>query len=99
MNHSVPDETDYSLSFYICDGFVLLSCFFALFLTITMEQTGERMVKSLKKIFSKPALNLFALSFFSGMSWGINDTYLYVYLQEDLKASSALISEMKFHVF
>ena len=35
---------------------------------------------------------LFALAALQGSCWGIHDTYLFVYLQEELGASSSLIS-------
>lgn len=92
------EEVDYSLAFYIYDGSIVCMCICALFLKISMEKTGEKSTKQLKKIFSKPAWNLFAFCFLMGFAWGIHDSFLYVYLQEELGASSAEISKHQWKV-
>ncbi len=40
------------------------------------------------------AINLFCLVFIIGFQWGIRDSYLAIYLQEDLGADSAFISDI-----
>ena len=88
------EYADYSLAFYIAAGFLTFTSVLILFLDVRVPETGERVLKSLKKIISPPALILFAFAFLFGFSWGIHDTYLFIYLQEDLGADSALISEI-----
>jgi hypothetical protein len=56
-------------------------------------KSGEKVLKSLKKIASPSALNFFGIVFLAGFQWGIHDTYLFVYLDEELEASSQLISK------
>ncbi len=50
---------------------------------------------ALKKLMTPTALNFFAFVFILGFQWGIRDSYLAVYLQEDLGADSDLISEWR----
>ncbi len=49
----------------------------------------------MKKLITPTALNFFAFVFILGFQWGIRDSYLAVYLQEDLGADSDLISGLR----
>ena len=49
--------------------------------------------ESLKKLWTKPAVILFLFVFTLGYGWGVRDTYLFAYLQDELGASSSLISK------
>ena len=86
------EEPDYSIAFYICDAFIILGSLTALKLDVKLEKSGEKVTKSLKKIFTYPSMILFSLAALQGLCWGVHDTYLFVYLQEELGASSSLIS-------
>ena len=90
----LSEETDYSLAFYIADGFMVLACLVALKLKVTLERSDVKVTESLRKIFSVPSVMFFCLTFCNGWAWGVHDTYLYVYIQEDLGGSSALISRV-----
>ena len=48
--------------------------------------------KAVKQLFTPSALIFFLMLVSSGLSWGIKDTFLYVYLSEEMKASSKLLS-------
>lgn len=86
-------ETNYNVAFYIADGAFVVTATVAFFLKIDMKRSDEKGLKALKNIVSLPALNFFALVFVMGFQWGIHDTYLLVYLDEEMEASSSLISK------
>ena len=88
----LSEFTDYSMAFYIASGFLFATCVLVLFLEIKVPKTGEKPFKSLKKIINPSSLLLFFFGFLFGYTWGIHDTFLFIYLQEDLGASSQLIS-------
>ena len=87
------EQTDYSLVFYVNDVCLLITCIIYLFLDVNMEQTGENVWKSLKQIISIPAITFFGLCFLMGFQWGIHDTYLLIYLDEEMGASTEFISK------
>ena len=51
------------------------------------------MTKSLIKIINLPTINFFLIVFLLGFQWGINDTYIAIYLDEAMGASSQLIGK------
>jgi hypothetical protein len=55
------------------------------------QETGWRAVG---KLINIPSVVLFFGVFITGFQWGIHDTFLFIYLQRDLGASSQLISYM-----
>ena len=83
---------DYSVAYYIFGTFLVLSGISALKVDVRREKADEKVTKSLKKLFTSPAITLFTLAAFHGVTWGLCDSYLYVYLEEELGASSSLIS-------
>ena len=48
--------------------------------------------KAVKQLFTPSVLIFLLMLVASGLSWGIKDTFLYVYLSEEMKASSKLLS-------
>ena len=62
-------------------------------LRVDMEKSGQTTKESLKKLWTKPAVILFLFVFTLGYGWGVRDTYLFAYLQDELGASSSLISK------
>lgn len=87
------DEIYYSLAFYVADGFFLLGCLLSLKLDVTLERTGEKTSKSLGQLITKPSVLLFILVGINGLGWGIHDSYLNVYLQEELGSPTDFISK------
>ena len=75
---------------------MVLACLVALKLKVTLERSDVKVTESLRKIFSVPSVMFFCLTFCNGWAWGVHDTYLYVYIQEDLGGSSALISRVPY---
>jgi hypothetical protein len=49
--------------------------------------------RALRQLFSPSALIYFGLIFNGGLLWGVHDTYLQLYLQEDLGASSQMLGK------
>lgn len=90
------DEIYYSLAFYVADGFFLLGCLLSLKLDVTLERTGEKTSKSLGQLITKPSVLLFILVGINGLGWGIHDSYLNVYLQEELGSPTDFISYLAF---
>ena len=72
----------YELLFYINDGFVVVTAVLVLALKVTKIKTGEQTLDSLKRIVTKPAFLLYGLVALLGYGWGVQDSYLTVYLQE-----------------
>ena len=92
----MPRRLDYSIAFYISDGFLLLTVLIAILkLNVTVQKTGQPIMTSLQSVISVPSLLLFFLVSLAGFGWGIHDTYLYVYLNEELKAPTAYMSKLK----
>ena len=48
--------------------------------------------KAVRQLFTPSALIFFSMLVSSGLSWGIKDTFLYVYLSEEMEASSQLLA-------
>ena len=61
------------------------------------ERSWSEIIKensmALKKLFNLPALIFFGILFHGGALWGVHDTYLLIYLQNELGASSKLVSK------
>ena len=65
------------------------------FLTKRKQNPGSKsLLKDLKKLISVPSAVLFFGVAVTGLQWGVHDTFLFVYFQKDLKASTALVSYM-----
>ena len=65
------------------------------FLTKRKQKLGSQsLLKDLKKLISVPSSVLFFGVAVTGLQWGVHDTFLFVYFQEELKASTALVSYM-----
>ena len=56
------------------------------------EKNEENIAKAIKKLFSIPMVFFLLGLMITGICIGINGTYLYLYLQNDLDASSELLS-------
>ena len=91
-------ENDYSLAFYVFDGFLIGAIILSLKLKVTMvhsegqTKTMSQRLAELMEILNAPAILFFAIIFFGGFVWGVYDTYLLLYLQDELKATSQLLS-------
>ncbi len=79
--------------FYIFDGCMVLTAAMIFKLQVKQTRTGERTLQSLKKIVTRPALILYFLVALFGMGWGIQDSYLAVYLQQVMKLTPFQRSE------
>ena len=65
------------------------------FLTKRKQKPGSQsLFRDLKKLISVPSSVLFFGVAVTGLQWGVHDTFLFVYFQEELKASTALVSYM-----
>ena len=60
--------------------------------TTTKDQKKENR-KALKQLFSPSALIFYGIIFQSGIMWGVKDTYMGVYLQDTLGASSQMLGK------
>ena len=98
------EENDYSIAFYTYDACLFVALLISLKLKVTMtakDDTTEEDKKGKKKknrkeireLFNSSALIFFAIIFQGGLMWGVRDTYLFIYLQEELKASSQLLGK------
>ena len=100
------EENDYSIAFYAYDACLLVALLISLKLKVTMNATdnsdGDKKQKKkenrqeIRELFNSSALIFFAIIFQGGLMWGVRDTYLFIYLQEELKASSQLLGNQKF---
>ena len=57
------------------------------------EEKKKKNRKAIKELFNWPILIFFGILFQGGVMWGVLDTYLFIYLQDELNASSQLISK------
>ena len=85
------DETNYQLVYYFSDGCAAVSCLLVIiFLKINVEKTKHTLFGAFKRI-ANPATGVFLLIMLTlGFGFAIM-TYLLVYLQEEMQASSAMI--------
>ena len=101
VHHFLPrkESTDYSILFYMYDGYFLLAAVLMIWLSVTLERSGQSTLEALKKIWNKSALIVFSLLFILGIQWGVQDSYVLVYLTDEMGASSQLTSERCLKVF
>ena len=95
------EENDYSIAFYAYDACLFVALLISLKLKVTMtakdKSDGDKKQKKkenrqeIRELFNSSALIFFAIIFQGGLMWGVRDTYLFIYLQEELKASSQLL--------
>ena len=85
-------NTGYELLFYINDGFVVVTSLFAVGLRVKKIKTGEQTLDSLKMIVTKPAFLLYGLVALFGFGWGVESSFLVVYLQRTMHATTHIIS-------
>ena len=90
------------MTYFVADGILLLT-FLVCIILVDFESTDEDakdlqvqepLLKALPKLFTVPFLVLIFGVFVTGLQWGIHDSFLFLYLQEDLKADSKLLSYM-----
>lgn len=95
------EENDYTMAFYVADGLYLITLIMSLFVKVNPvsddnpDKDGDKKddkKKEIKGLFSPSALIFFAIIFQGGIMWGVKDTYFFVYLQDELKADSAMIA-------
>ena len=88
--------------YFVSDG-ILFVAFLVFVFLVDFEATDEDtkdlqvqepLLKALPKLISVPFCVLIFGIFVTGLQWGIHDSYLFLYLQEDLKADSKLLSYM-----
>ena len=92
------------MAFYLYDGCLFVALLISLKLKVTLgfgsdddnsdeakKRNKKETRRALKQIFSKPALIFYGMLFQNGVLWGVYDTYVIIYLQEYLGASSELI--------
>ena len=82
----------YEILFYINDGFAAACSLFVLGLKVKKIKTGEQTLDSLKMIMTKPALLLYGLVALFGYGWGVESSYLAVYLHRTMHATDRIIS-------
>ena len=100
----VGEENNYTLAFYIFDGFLFLALLISFKLKVnlgTSELDQESKIerkkenrRALKDLVNPSALIFFGILFGGGAMWGVHDTYLLIYLQNDLGASSQFIGQV-----
>jgi len=86
-------ESDYSLNFYVADC-MMVFCAAMTLLTLNVHvKTGENqsMIKNLKKMANPAIMIYFGLVLITGICFGTTDTYVNLYLQEELGAPSSMI--------
>ena len=90
---------DYSVMYFVSDGILFLALL--VFLTGVdfsspkiSDEKQEPLRQALPKLWSVPFITLIFGTFVTGLQWGIHDSFLFLYLQEDLKADSKLLSYM-----
>ncbi len=86
-------QNDYTLAYYVNDGFLVLTCLIVLLLHVQKHQEVEKTSKAIRKIFSFPALILFGILAMTGFMFGARDSLYAIYLQDELGADTQLISE------
>ena len=89
----LAEETNYSILFYACDVFLVIGAIMTLWLKVEMEKSGQTTKESLKMLWTRPTIIFFSFMLILGYGWGVRDTYLFAYLQDELGASSSLISK------
>ena len=93
---------DYFVMYFVSDGILFLALFVFL---IGVDFTGpkipddgnekqEPLSQALPKLWSVPFITLIFGTFVTGLQWGIHDSFLFLYLQEDLNADSQMLSYM-----
>ena len=92
MKKTASKTEGYELLFYINDGFIVATALFVLGLKVKKIKTGEQTLDSLKMILTKPALLLYGLVAVFGFGWGVENSFLAVYLQESMHATTRIIS-------
>jgi hypothetical protein len=88
------------------DGCLFMALLISLKLKVTMghgdssdDGTGgldmkkKETIKALRQLVSPSAIIFFGLIFNGGLLWGVHDTYLHLYLQEYLGASSQMLGK------
>ena len=103
ITDNADGTSDYLPMYLVSDGILFLA-FIACMFFVDFEATDkeiedlkaspEPLVKALPKLFSLPFLVLMFGIFVSGLQWGIHDSFLFLYLKEDLNADSDLLSYM-----
>ena len=89
----LAEETNYSILFYASDVFLVIGAIMTLWLKVEMEKSGQTTKESLKMLWTRPTIIFFSFMLILGYGWGVRDTYLFAYLQDELGASSSLISK------
>ncbi len=84
---------DYTLAYYVNDACLVLTCLVVLKLHVQKHPSVEKTSAAIKKIFSIPALVLFAILGMFGFMFGARDSLYSIYLQDELGADTKLISQ------
>lgn len=93
-------SSDYSLMYYVADGIMLLCMIVIMWkFNVKAERKKESSselsgLRALPKLLSIPSMVLALGVATTGLQWGVHDTFLFLYLQNDLGASSALIARL-----
>jgi hypothetical protein len=77
---------------YVMTAFIAGTVLLVLKLKVTRIDTKEKTITSIRKILTKPALNLYFLLAMMGLLWGVQDSYLTVYMKKEMQATTAIIS-------
>ena len=91
----VLEENNYSAAYYFYDACLVVALLISLKLKVSVgdptvesnennDKKKKEHRKALKQLFSWPALIFFGIIFHGGLLWGIHDTYISIYLQEEL---------------
>ena len=92
------------MAYYVSDGILFITLIISLFLKVQIghgaddnnSKEGKARKKKenrreLRKLFTPSALIFFGMIFQGGLMWGIKDNYFFVYVQDELGASSKFI--------
>ena len=82
------------MTYYVSDGFLAVCCVIIIvFLNVKAEKHKQNVFHAFKRI-ANPASGVFVIIMIvTGIGIGVMSSYVMVYLQEDLEASSSMIGK------
>ena len=87
-------ENNYQTVFYVSDVFLFVGCLIVYFyLEINVEKNRENIFQVSREIINPTAGLFFLICLGMGLGRGLFNNYGAIYLQEQMKASSAMIGE------
>ena len=101
ITDNADGTSDYFTMYLVTDGILFIAFLACIFFvdfkaedkeSQDLQAPQEPLMKALPKLFSVPFLVLMFGIFVSGLQWGIHDSFVFLYLKEDLNADSDLLS-------